>query len=103
LIFVGARFDESRMFELLGFIRQDVEHRKIPIVAGIIVPTKMSEATIKGLGHASKVYGASVFVNLNDFPDDDVGNPRVRLIIDALIIPPEIIPKVQEILGGKKP
>src|SRR5205085_6210831 len=69
LIFIGARFDESRMFELLEFIRRDVEHRKIPIVAGIIVPTKMSDETIKGLGHASKVYGASLFVNLNDFPD----------------------------------
>jgi hypothetical protein len=44
-----------------------------------------------------------VFVNLNDFPDDDVGNQRVRLIVDALIIPPEVIPKVQEILGGAPP
>ena len=103
LIFIGARFDESRMFELLEFIRRDVEHRKIPIVAGIIVPTKMSDETIKGLGHASKVYGASVFVNLNDFPDDDVGNQRVRLIVDTLIAPPELIPKAQEILGGKAP
>lgn len=103
LIFIGARFDESRMFELLEFIRQHIEHRKIPIVAGIIVPTTMSENTIKGLGHASKIYGASVFANLNDFPDDDIGNQRVRLIVDALIAPPEVIPKVQEILGGKAP
>jgi hypothetical protein len=103
LVFVGARFDESRMFELLEFIRQHVEHRKIPIVAGIIIPTTMSDDTIKGLGHASKIYGASVFVNLNDFPDDDVGNQRVRLIVDAVIAPPEVIPKVQDILGGKAP
>ena len=33
LIFVGVRFDESRMFDLLEYIRQDVEHKKIPIVA----------------------------------------------------------------------
>ena len=103
LIFVGARFDESRMFELLEFMRQDIEYRRIPIVAGIIVPMKMSDDTIKGLGHASKIYGASVFVNLNDFPDDDIGNQRVRLIVDALVAPPEVIPKVQEILAGKAP
>jgi hypothetical protein len=103
LIFIGARFDESRMFELLAFIRRHVEHKKIPIVAAIIVPTKMSDETIKGLGHATKVYGASVFVNLNDFADDEISNQRVRLIVDALIVPPEVIPKVQEILGGAGP
>ena len=91
LIFVGTRFDESRMFDLLEFIRQSVRHRRIPIVAGVIVQTAMSDETIKGLDHTTKIYGASVFVNLNDFPDDDVGNKRIRLIVDAALLPPEVI------------
>jgi hypothetical protein len=100
LVFVGARFDESRMFELLEFMRQDVEHQKIPIVAGIVVPTTMSAETIAGLGHATKLLGASVFVNLNDFPDDDANNMRLRLLVDALIIPVDIIPKLQHSVGA---
>jgi len=60
----------------------------------------MSAETIAGLGHTTKLLGASVFVNLNDFPDDDASNMRLRLLVDALIIPAEVIPKVQDILGA---
>ena len=91
LIFVGARFDQSRMFDFLDFLRKHVEHRKIPIAAAIVIPTKMSANTIKGIAHTSKIYGASLFINLNDFPDEPVSNQRVRLIIETLGAPPEAI------------
>ena len=77
------------MFELLEYLRDDAQHQKIPIVAGIVGPTKLSEFAIAGLSHAVKIFGVSVFVNLNDFPDDDAGNGRLRLIVDALILPDE--------------
>ena len=64
LIFVGARFDESRMFDFLEFLRAHVEHRKIPIAAAVVVPTKMTPDALKGMSHAVKIYGASLFVNL---------------------------------------
>ena len=41
LIFVGARFDESRMFDLLEHIRKNVEYKKIPVVAAIVGITTM--------------------------------------------------------------
>jgi len=92
LVFVGARFDESRMFDLLDYIRKDAEHRKIPIVAAIIAPTSMTDETVRGLAHTTKIFGASVFVNLNDFADDEIGNTRIRIIVDALLLPPELVP-----------
>lgn len=101
LIFVGARFDESRMFDLLDYIRQDVEHRKIPIVAAIVAPTAMSTETISGLAHTTKIFGASVFVNLNDFVDDEIENKRIRLIVDALLLPAEAVPEAAEKLIPK--
>ena len=55
LVFVGARFDESRMFDLIEHIRTDVEQKKIPIVAAIIAPTTMSRQTVAGLAHATKL------------------------------------------------
>ena len=94
LIFVGARFDESRMFDFLDYIRKDVEYRKIPIVAAVVAVMHMSRETVRGLDYATKIFGASVFVNLNDFPDDETENKRIRLIVEALLLPPQVVPKV---------
>jgi len=100
LIFVGARFDESRMFDLLDYIRKDVEHRKIPIVAAIVSKERMQTATVRGIEYAAKIFGATVFVNLNDFADDETENARIRIIVDALLLPPQVIPKVAEKLSS---
>jgi hypothetical protein len=98
LILVGARFDESRMFELLEYLRGDAKHKNIPIIAGIVGPTRLSEFAIAGLSHAVKIFGVSVFVNLNDFPDDDTGNGRLRVIVDALILPDAHLAQVKGVL-----
>ena len=94
LIFIGARFDESRMFDFLDFLRGHVEHRKIPIAAAVVIPMKMTPEALKGMAHAVKIYGASLFVNLNDFPDEQVSNSRVRLILETLCAPAEAVAKV---------
>jgi len=87
LIFVGARFDESRMFEFLEYVRLHERHRQIPVAACILVPTTMTHATVEGLSHTAKLYGARVFLNLNDFPDEPAQNKRVRLLIEAVLAP----------------
>ena len=96
LIFVGARFDESRMFDFLYYLREHVEHRKIPIAAAVVIPTKMTAEALKGMSHAVKIYGASLFVNLNDLPDDAVSNARVRVILETLCAPAEAVIKVAD-------
>lgn len=103
LIFVGARFDESRMFDFLDYIRKDVEHKKIPIVAAVVAQMSMSFETVRGLEYATKIFGASVFVNLNDFSDDETENTRIRIIVEALLLPPEAVPEVAEKLSTQKP
>ena len=103
LIFVGARFDESRMFDLLDYIRKDAQHKKIPIVAAIVAPTVMSEETVRGLEHTTKILGASVFVNLNDFSDDETENARIRIIVDALLLAPKVVPEVAAKLSKQDP
>jgi hypothetical protein len=79
------------MFDLIELVRREVMKKKIPIVAAIITPTTMSEGAIAGLSHSVNIFGASVFLNLNDFPDDAVGNARARLIVDIFILPAEIV------------
>jgi hypothetical protein len=102
LIFVGARFDDSRMFDLLDYIRKDARHRKIPIVAAVVGATSMSAETLTGLGHATKIFGASVFINLNDFDDQETENTRLRLIVEALLLPPSAVPGAAQQLGLKR-
>jgi hypothetical protein len=94
LVFVGAAFDESRMFELLDYIRRSAEHENIPIVAAIVGATRMTAETISGLAHATKIFGASIFVNLNDFPDEQAENARIRIIVEALLLPADVVPMV---------
>lgn len=96
LIFVGARFDESRMFDLLDYIRKDAKHRKIPIVAAIVAELSLAFETVKGLAYATKIFGASVFVNFNDFDDNETENARIRIIVDALLLPPGRVPDVAD-------
>jgi hypothetical protein len=93
LIFVGARFDESRMFDFLDYLRGHAEHHKVPIAAAVVIPMKMTPEALKGMAHAVKIYGASLFVNLNDFPDDAVSNTRVRVILETLCAPAEAVIK----------
>jgi hypothetical protein len=101
LIFVGARFDESRMFDLLEHIRRNAQHRKIPVVAAIVGVTTMSPSTVAGLAHATKVFGASVFINLNDFADNDKENARIRLVVEALVLPPDVVPVVVDAISQR--
>lgn len=96
LIFVGAHFDESRMFDLLDYIQKDAKHKKIPIVAAIVAALSLSQETVRGLSYATKIFGASVFVNLNDFADDEAENARIRIIVDALLLPPNVVPEVAQ-------
>lgn len=100
LIFVGARFDESKMFEFLEFLREDVDYRRIPIAAAVVVPTRMTSEALKGMSHAVKIYGASLFINLNDFPDEPASNYRVRLIFETLCAPAEAV--IQVATGSQK-
>ena len=101
LIFVGARFDESRMFDLLDYLRKDAQHKKIPIVAAIVAPTTMTAETVSGLAHTTKIFGASVFVNLNDFSDEEVDNTRIRIIVEAIILPADNLRVAAEKLAQK--
>ena len=101
LVLVGARFDESRMFDLLEYIRKNVEHRKIPVVAAIVGVSTMSPSTVTGLAHATKVFGASVFINLNDFADNDKENARLRLVVEALVLPPDVVPVIVEAIAPR--
>ena len=87
--------------DLLDHIRNNFGHRKIPVVAAIVGVTAMQPSTVAGLAHATKVFGASVFINLNDFADNDKENARLRLLVEALVLPPDIVPVIVEAISPR--
>jgi hypothetical protein len=41
-----------------------------------------------------KVFGATLFLNLIDFPDNAVGNARARVIVDTMLLPPDLVTRI---------
>ena len=83
LIMIGLSFDESRMFDLLQYIRADAKYDRVPVVCfrGIIEGNFASE----GIKAACQAMGANAFFDLLAYSDDAVGNAALRKIIDELL------------------
>ena len=46
----------------------------------------LSDVAVEGLDHAVKAMTANGFLNLENIPDDEDGNARIRRIVDYLIL-----------------
>jgi hypothetical protein len=46
----------------------------------------LSPLAIEGIDHAVKAMTANGFLDLENFPDDEKGNGRIRRIVDYLIL-----------------
>ncbi len=87
LVILGVHFDESQMFSLLGDIRAHARYRKVPILCVMGSRGRvLTDVAIEGLDHAIKAMTANGFLNLENIPDDEEGNARIRRIIDYLIL-----------------
>ena len=86
MVIISVHFDESQMFALLGDIRAHAKYRKVPIVCVLAERGRLSEVAVEGLDHAVKAMTANGFLDLQRFPDEELGNARIRRIIDYLIL-----------------
>lgn len=87
IVILGVHFDESQMFSLLGDIRAHAQYRKVPILCVLGGRGRiLTDVAVEGLDHAVKAMTANGFLNLENFPDDEKGNARLRRIVDYLIL-----------------
>jgi PleD family two-component response regulator len=87
IVLLGVHFDESQMFSLLGDIRAHAQYRKVPILCVLGGRGRiLTDVAVEGLDHAVKAMTANGFLNLENFPDDEKGNARLRRIVDYLIL-----------------
>lgn len=86
LIVIGVSFDESRMFELLAYVRAQERHKVTPVLCVLGPGTRTSEVSVEAIDRAAKAMLANAFLWLEKFPDDPEGNKRIRRIADYLIL-----------------
>ena len=83
LVAIGVYFDDSRMFDLVRWLRADAAHGKVPIVCVrgrpgfTAVTTRTLELTLKALS-------VDEFIDLMHF-GDDAGNAALRDAVARLL------------------
>jgi hypothetical protein len=85
LILIGARFDESRMFDLLRHLHTVGVSAQTPIVCfrGMISVPASEPATVEGLSLACGILGARAFYDFASYPSDEAGNAAVRRVLET--------------------
>lgn len=66
LVVIDLNFDESRMLELLQYVRSLPAYREAPVVCVHGDPLNLSEAVVKSIDVAVKALGGMAFLNLRD-------------------------------------
>lgn len=84
-LLIAVRFDESRMFDLLRYVRE-TETRHVPIICyrstpGPVTSTALALHAIK---LACQALGADRFFDLESYPDEEEGNRAIRKLIGEL-------------------
>lgn len=83
LAVIGTRFDESRMFELVRFLRSEEKTADLGIVCFRGILARPSEKVmVEGLALGCQAVGA-VFHDFIGYPDDEAGNRAIREIFES--------------------
>jgi hypothetical protein len=86
LIMIGIYFEQSKMFELLKYVRSDIRYAEVPVACfrGILLPGLFD---LKPFELRCKALGANAFLDLTAFSDDAFGNAALRNRIISLLHP----------------
>ena len=66
LVVIGLNFDESRMLELLQYVRALPAYKEVPVICVHGDHLNLSEAVMKNIDVAVKALGGMAFLNLRD-------------------------------------
>ena len=66
LVVIGLEFDESRMLELLQYVRSLPHYKDVPVICVHADNYNLSEAVMKNIDVAVKALGGLAFLNLGD-------------------------------------
>jgi DNA-binding NtrC family response regulator len=88
LVLIGVHFDESRMFDLLSYMR--IAMPRLPVVCCAMMQTQLSEAAMHDLTVAARELGAVDFIDMRQLASADyrTRNEFAERIISRLAAPP---------------
>jgi PleD family two-component response regulator len=66
LVIIGMHFDESRMFELLQYVKALPDYRDVPVICVQCLEVALADAVLKNMDDAVKSLGGTAFVDLRD-------------------------------------
>jgi hypothetical protein len=66
LIVIGLHFDESRMIELLSYVRGLEKYRDAPVICLQGIEVNLPDAVLKSIDVAVKALGGTAFLDLRD-------------------------------------
>ena len=66
LVVIGLNFDESRMLELLQYVRALPAYKEVPVICVHGDHLNLSEAVMRNIDVAVKALGGVAFLNLRD-------------------------------------
>lgn len=66
MIIIGMHFDDSRMFELLRYVRGLPQRNDVPVICVQCQEVMLSDAVLKNIEDAVKALGGTAFVDLRD-------------------------------------
>jgi DNA-binding NtrC family response regulator len=66
LVIIGMHFDESRMFELLQYVKAMPEYKEVPVICVQCMEVALADAVLKNMDDAVKALGGTAFVDLRD-------------------------------------
>ena len=85
LLIVGAHFQESSAVAVIEQVLSRDE--TIPVVCIRVRPfaTPLGQPALDALRIATRALGASNFIDLLEYPDDALGNARLRAMLERLL------------------
>src|SRR5262245_55566601 len=80
LIVIGVHFDESRMFDLLRYVRWQERHRATPVVCVLTADFTRQAIATEGVEIAAKALGGTAFLDLKALSDGEA-----RRVVEDLL------------------
>ena len=80
LIVISVHFDESRMFDLLRYVRWQERHRATPVICALTLDFARHAIAAEGLEIAVKALGGTAYLDLKAISDGEA-----RSVIEDLL------------------
>jgi hypothetical protein len=100
LVIVGTHFEQSTAFDVLRYALENA-HCRVACVQAVPFSHGLGKPTFDAFKSACTALGASLVLDLLEFPDNKTGNAQIRALVDEQIRAP--LPDAPAYDAGRRP